>query len=197
MRGPVRGGNSGRPFNRIVRLHLETASKLLAVAMGLWALPVMADSAQPCPNLSGHYQLTGRWELTSMLDSPPRVDEWAFGFVARAVTGPSRAVVVHDVAAGNLSVDIIGTGVDLLWKDASPALPFSRRATCSDGRWVFERTVKGGGDNTPSKMKIRIALELGTDGRLMSQGSREVTVGYFMPSTTNANWVASFAKIGQ
>jgi hypothetical protein len=186
------------PLNANVSPLLETASRVLAVAVSLWSLPVMADGATPCPNLSGHYELDGKWESAPMLlhGLPPRADQWAFGFVARAVTGASRAVVVHDRDAGSLSVDIIGTGADPLWKDASPSLPFKLVAVCSDGRWQHEHTSRGGGDNTPSTVKIGIGLDLGADGRLVAQGSREVISGYFIRTTTTSKWVASFARIG-
>ena len=171
---------------------------LIQGAVGLM-LGLPAPGSESCPSLSGRYRILGEWTSESPLNdgSRPRADQWAFGFVARQVTDPSYVEVVHRAADGAVSVDVIGGGIDPLWAKESPKLPHKQQLSCSGGGWALSRTSKGGGDNTPSTMEIRIKLTLDKDGRLAATGMREITSGYFIPTKTSSQWAAAFAKEAQ
>jgi hypothetical protein len=181
-------------------IHLGNVSRspFYSVLLCGLVLPSAADAKPPCPDLSGNYRIVGKWVSSPDPNfdyAPPRVDEWAFAFVARKIIAPTTAVVSHNLAESVLLVDVLGSGVDSRWADAPKKLPFERRVACSSTGWHFAQVLKGGGDNTPSTMETRVTLSLDDEGNLTAMGQRDITSGYFIPTKRSSRWTALFTKL--
>ncbi|WP_207116425.1 hypothetical protein [Halomonas sp. YLGW01] len=182
----------------------------VAVSMLVMTLSPASGAENGCPDLSGDYGFFGTWEQQSFeggqsesiaayiaAHPEPRLDRSAFAIFARDVVNPRIAVLRHDLATGDVELDVIGDAVRPRGEISGPLLPVSLPMICNGAEWVRERVASGGGENTLSEQREWILLWVESNGDLLAQGHSETTMGWIFKRRILSDWLARFRRTDQ
>ena len=149
-----------------------------------------------CTTLSGTYSFIGKLIGPSGANSASelRFDEKAMGMTERTVIAPYKVVLSHDVVSGNVSAELVGTGIDQRFVGMSANLPLTAIFACADGFWVREKIVAGGaGGGRPTETKVRISLR-STPAGVVAEGAIARTTGTISRRTQTQEWRILFER---
>lgn len=149
-----------------------------------------------CSSLSGSYQFIGESvnEVPVASLDDLRFDGTVMASGLRIVVDPHTATLRHDVAAGLISVDVVGNGFDDRFKLMSAKLPLVNTFSCVNGAWELSTTSIGSGGGGRSTETISHIKLLPHQLGLVAERSKTIDSGTFTRTTSTRSWKILFKR---